>query len=154
MMVADFLDVKSVILNLKATTKKQALQDVAQIVAERTQVEARAIFETLLHRERLGSTGVGDGIAVPHGKLTELDRLHGFFIRLEKPVDFDAPDGAPVSLLFVLLAPEGAGADHLKALACIARVMRDEVTVNSIRQSEDPDAIYTLLTSQTASHAA
>ncbi len=95
------------------------------------------IFEALLQRERLGSTGIGDGIAIPHGKLPKLDRLFGLVARLERPIDFEALDGQPVDLLFLLLAPEGAGADHLKALARVARVLREPGTVDRLRAARD-----------------
>ena len=110
----------------------------------------REIFDTLLHRERLGSTGIGDGIAIPHGKLVQLTRIVGVFARLDRPVDFDALDDEPVDLVFLLLAPEGAGADHLKALARIARVLRDGDTATKLRASRDPAALYALLTQPSA----
>jgi PTS system nitrogen regulatory IIA component len=88
---------------------------------------------------------VGSGLAIPHGKLPQLDRLHGLFARLDKPVDFDAIDDQPVDLVFLLLAPEGAGADHLKALARISRILRDRAFCEKLRGSENPDALFALL---------
>ena len=101
----------------------------------------------LAQRERLGSTGIGNGIAIPHGKLPKLERLFGVFARLDRPIDFEALDGQPVDLLFLLLAPEAAGADHLKALARVARLLRDPEVARKLRESRDAEAIYAVLTS-------
>ncbi len=150
----DLLPAKAVLPALKAANKKQVLQALASKAAELTGLGEREIFETLLQRERLGSTGVGHGAAIPHCKLPNLDRLYGLFARMEKPVDFEALDGEPVDLVFVLLAPEGAGADHLKALALIARLLRDERTAKQLRSSRDAGALHTTLTAPPASHAA
>ena len=117
MELEDLLSPESVIAHLKVTSKKQALQELSDKAAKLTTLSSRSIFETLLERERLGSTGVGHGIAIPHGKLASLDRLYGVFARLDTPIDFDSIDDQPVDLIFLLLAPESAGADHLKALA-------------------------------------
>jgi PTS system nitrogen regulatory IIA component len=99
-----------------------------------------------MQRERLGSTGIGSGIAIPHGKLAKLERLFGVFARLERPIDFEALDGQPVDLLFLLLAPEAAGADHLKALARVARLLRDHEIARKLRESRDAEALYAVLT--------
>jgi PTS system nitrogen regulatory IIA component len=115
---------------------------------------AREIFDALLQRERLGSTGVGDGIAIPHGKLAKCHRIFGIFARLERAIDFEALDGEPVDLIFLLLAPEAAGADHLKALATIARVLRAPNLAAQLRATRDASAIYSLLTLTQASNAA
>ncbi len=153
MILNDLLTSDAVLAPLKANSKKQALQDIAERAARLTGLSAREVFEALLQRERLGSTGIGDGIAIPHGRSHGLTRLHGLFARLEKPIDFDALDGQPVDILFVLLAPEGAGADHLKALARVARVLRDRSTLQRIRGAQDPDAIYAILTESAAKAA-
>ena len=145
---------EGVIASLRVTSKKQALQELAKRAAELTGQAERAIFEVLVERERLGTTGVGNGIAIPHGKLPGLDRLHGLFARLEKPIDFDAIDEQPVDLICLLLAPETAGADHLKALARVSRLLRDSAICEKLRGSDKPDAVYALLTESTASHAA
>ena len=139
---------------LKAVSKKQVLQDLAARAADMTGLPERDIFATLIEREKLGSTGVGHGVAIPHGKLAEIDRIYGLFARLKRPIDFEALDDQPVDLVFLLLAPQGAGADHLKALAGIARVLRDEVTAQKLRSSESAAAIYTLLTGTEQSNAA
>src|SRR5438477_5379388 len=127
----------AIIPALKVNGKKQALQELAAKAAELSGQNERTIFETLLQREKLGSTGVGNGIAIPHGKLPKLDRLFGLFARLERPIDFEALDGQPVDLVFLLLAPETAGADHLKALARVARLLRDADVAHKLRASRD-----------------
>jgi len=150
----DLITPQAILANLKAGSKKQALQELARKAAELTGQHERAIFDVLLERERLGTTGVGHGIAIPHGKLPNLDRVHGVFARLERPIDFDAIDEQPVDLIFLLLAPDQAGADHLKALARVSRLLRDQSMCEKLRGSESADAIYALLTQQEASHAA
>lgn len=154
MPLADLLARDAVFPSLRASSKKQALQELAQHAATLLERDAREIFETLLQRERLGSTGVGNGIAIPHGKLPQLDRLFGAFARLEKPIDFEALDGEPVDLVFLLLAPEAAGADHLKSLARVARMLRDPATADKLRGTRDAEAMHALLTATTASDAA
>jgi PTS system nitrogen regulatory IIA component len=139
---------------LRVTTKKQALQDISDRAAEISGMSARDIFDALLQRERLGSTGVGGGIAIPHGKMPKTDRIFGVFARLERPIDFDALDGDPVDLIFLLIAPEGAGADHLKALSRIARALRDPGLTSRLRATRDASGLYLLLTQTTASFAA
>ncbi|HLB06469.1 MAG TPA: PTS sugar transporter subunit IIA, partial [Alphaproteobacteria bacterium] len=114
--IADLLSLEGVLARLKAASKKQLLQELAQHAATLSGLDERQIFEVLLERERLGTTGVGRGIAIPHGKFAKLERLIGVFARLEQPIGFDAVDDKPVDLVFLLLAPESAGADHLKAL--------------------------------------
>ena len=114
----------------------------------------RAIFETLLERERLGTTGVGRGVAIPHGKLAGLPRVYGVFARLEKAIDFDAVDDRPVDLVFLLLAPEMAGADHLKALARVSRLLRDEALCEKLRGCDTAEGIYALLNTREAASAA
>ncbi|AWK86208.1 PTS IIA-like nitrogen regulatory protein PtsN [Azospirillum thermophilum] len=148
----DLITPHAILPNLKAGNKKQALQEMARKASELIGQHERAIFDVLLERERLGTTGVGHGIAIPHGKLPGLDRVHGVFARLERPIDFDAIDDQPVDLIFLLLAPEQAGADHLKALARVSRLLRDQSMCEKLRGSESADAIYALLTQQEASH--
>ncbi len=152
--ISDLILPESVIANLRVTSKKQALQELAKKAAELTGQPERALFEVLMERERLGTTGVGHGIGIPHGKLPELDRLYGLFARLESPIDFDAIDEHPVDLIFVLLAPETAGADHLKALARVSRLFRDRAVCEKLRGTDSAEAIYALLTQSQASHAA
>ncbi len=150
----DLLTPEGVTAHLKVTSKKQALQELSAKAAAVTGLSERAIFETLLERERLGSTGVGQGIAIPHGKLSELTRLHGLFARLETPISFDSVDDQPVDLIFLLLAPESAGADHLKALARVSRLLRNQKMVEKLRATDDASALYALLTEPAASTAA
>ncbi len=152
--IAELISSEEIVPSLRVSSKKQALQELSKRAAELTGQPERAIFEVLIQRERLGTTGVGQGIAIPHGKLPELDRLYALFARLETPVDFDAIDEQPVDLICLLLAPETAGADHLKALAQVSRLLRNKAVCEKIRGSDGRDAIYALLSEPTASHAA
>ena len=154
MNIANLLTPESIIARLRATSKKQALQELAKRAAEITGQPEKAIFATLMRRERLGTTGVGNGIAIPHGKLATIDCLYGLFARLETPIDFDAIDERPVDLIFLLLAPESSGADHLKALARVSRLLRDKTACEKLRGTDDPEALYALLVDATASWAA
>ena len=155
MPVLEFLSSDSVVFSLRARAKKQILQELsAHAVRQLPALDEHAVFETLQQRERLGSTGIGDGVAIPHGKLAGLDRLFGLVARLEKPVDFEALDGQPVDIAFLLLAPEGAGADHLKALAQVARMLREPGILDRIRAARDANALYAVLTRTSASRAA
>lgn len=152
--LSDLLGVESIMPALKANSKKQLLQILAERAAELTGLVERDIFDTLLQRERLGSTGVGGGIAIPHGKLSGVTKITGLFARLETPVDFEALDDQPVDLVFLLLAPEGAGADHLKALSRIARVLRNADTITKIRGTSDAALIHNFLAKADAPHPA
>mgnify|MGYP003387134237 FL=1 len=154
MEIADILTPQSIVPKLSATSKKQVLQELAKRAATVTGLKDRFIFDALLQRERLGTTGVGHGIAIPHGKLEGIDKLFGLFARLERPVDFDAIDEQPVDLLFLLLAPEMAGADHLKALARVSRLLRNRTICDKIRGSNDGDALYALITESNTGYAA
>jgi len=154
MEINDLLVLEGVVADLKATSKKQALQDLARRAAEVSGLHERAVFDVLMGRERLGTTGVGNGIAIPHGKLAKLERLHGLFARLEQPIDFQAIDERPVDLIFVLLAPETAGADHLKALARISRLLRDQTVCEKLRGTDDAEALYAILTESEEERAA
>src|SRR5438105_3646570 len=142
----DLVAPNAVIPALKCTSKKQVIHELAAKAASLLGQSERPIFETLLQREKLGSTGVGNGIAIPHGKLPKLDKLFGLFARLDRPIDFAALDGPPVDLIFLLLAPEAAGADHLKALARVARLLRDPDIANKLRESRDAEALFAVLT--------
>ena len=135
--LSDLIEAPAILPALKANSKKQLLQLLSERAAgDHRHCRSGKIFDTILQRERLGSTGVGNGIAIPHGKLAGVKRITGVFARLETPVDFEALDDQPVDLVFLLLAPEGAGADHLKALSRIARVLRDADTVAKIRGTQ------------------
>jgi PTS system nitrogen regulatory IIA component len=150
----DLLTPDSVIPSLRVNGKKQALQEISERAAEASGLPAREIFDAVLQRERLGPTGVGDGIAIPHGKLAKCKRIFGVFARLERAIDFEALDGLPVDLIFLLIAPETAGADHLKALAMIARVLRNPSLATQLRATRDASGIYAVLTLTPTSHAA
>ena len=154
MQIADLITPERVIPKLKVTSKKQALQELAKRAAEISRRNERVVFDVLLERERLGTTGVGGGVAIPHGKLAELDRLYGLFARLETPIAFDAIDDQPVDLIFLLLAPVDAGADHLKALARVSRLLREPAVCEKLRGSDSSEAIYALLTDSMATRAA
>src|SRR5262245_40087638 len=153
MPLVDLVAPNAIIPALKVVGKKQVLQELAAKAAELTGQSDRAILEILLQREKLGSTGVGHGVAIPHGKLPKLGKVFGLFARLERPVDFEALDGQPVDLVFLLLAPEGAGADHLKALARVARLLRDPDVAMKLRSSRDAEAIYAVLALPSATAA-
>jgi PTS system nitrogen regulatory IIA component len=143
-----------VLLDVKPGSKRQLLQELAEAAAKTTGLDGKVIREALVQREKLGTTGVGDGIAIPHARIDGLPHLTGFFARLGKPVDFDALDDQPVDLVFLLLAPSEAGAEHLKALARIARILRDPQLCAQLRRAPDPQQAHNLLTDRPASHAA
>jgi len=145
MTITDLVAPEAILPTLKVSSKKQALQELAARAASLTGQNERSVFEVLLQREKLGTTAVGYGVAIPHGKLPKLEKLFGLFARLERPIDFESMDGQPVDLVFLLLAPEGAGADHLKALARVARLLREPETVARLRESRDADALYAVL---------
>lgn len=145
MNLSDLLGAQAIMPALRAKSKKQLLQLMAGRASELTGLPEREIFDTVLQRERLGSTGAGNGLAIPHGKLPDLDQLQGVFATVENPVDFDAIDEQPVDVIFMLLAPEDAGADHLKALSRIARVLRRSDMMERIRGMHDATAIHAIL---------
>jgi PTS system nitrogen regulatory IIA component len=152
--LSDLLGSRAVVTGLRANAKKTLLQLLAAKIANANGLDDRRVFETLLERERLGSTGFGGGVAIPHGKLAGLPRVTGLLAKLETPIEFGALDSQPVDLVFVLLAPEGAGADHLKALARVSRAFRDRALVEKIRGSTSADAIYAMLAPEQRSQAA
>jgi nitrogen PTS system EIIA component len=152
--LSDLVTQKSIMPTLKAGSKKQLLQLLAEKAAQITGLGERDVFDTIMQREKLGSTGVGNGIAIPHGKLKNIKNITGIFARLESPVDFEALDDEPVDLVFMLLAPETAGADHLKALSRIARILREADMVSKLRGTKDATALYAFLTEQSTPHAA
>jgi nitrogen PTS system EIIA component len=154
MPLTDLVAPNAVVPALKVNGKKQAIQELAAKAAKLTGQNERVIYETLMQREKLGSTGVGHGIAIPHGKMPKLEKLFGLFARLDRAIDFEALDGQPVDLIFLLLAPEAAGADHLKALARVARLVRDGDVVRKLRDSRDAEALYAVLAMPSSSEAA
>jgi PTS system nitrogen regulatory IIA component len=150
MELGDLITPEAVIPTLAARYKKQVLQDLAERAAALTKLKAADIFEILLQRERLGTTAMGRGIAIPHGRIAGIQRAVALFARLQPPIDFDALDGEPVDLAFLLLAPEQAGADHLKALARISRLLREPQTLEMLRAGHDRATLYAILTEPTA----
>lgn len=149
MNIADLLAPDAVLPAIKAQSKKQLLQELAARAHGLTRLPERRIFETLVERERLGTTGVGAGIAIPHGRMTEAKAITGIFVRLEHAIDYEAVDSQPVDLVFMLLAPENAGADHLKALARVSRLLRDKSVCEKLRTAKSPEALYAILTADT-----
>jgi PTS system nitrogen regulatory IIA component len=154
MTLTDLVAPSAIIPALKVNGKKQAIQELAARAAELTGQNEKAILEILLQREKLGSTAVGNGVAIPHGKLPKLGRLFGLFARLDRGIDFEALDSQPVDLIFLLLSPEAAGADHHKALARVARLLRYPHNARKLRESRDTDALYAVLAMSPASSAA
>ena len=152
--LGDLLKSDGVFASLRVKNKKQVLQELSVRAGRITGLDERQIFDALLQRERLGSTGVGRGIAIPHARVVGLSRIAAVFAQLDEPIDFDALDGEPVDLVFVLLAPEHAGADHLKALARISRVLRDPQTLEKLRAARDRTQLHSVLTEPLATHAA
>ncbi len=152
--LSDLLEQEGILPSLKAKSKKQALQELAMKASEMAGLDARDVFDTLLQRERLGSTGLGRGIAIPHVKFKDLDRIFCLFARLPEPIEFESHDNAPVDLIFMLLAPEHASGDHLKALARISRLVREPATLDQLRSAQDADALYQLLSRPLTSNAA
>ncbi len=155
MALTDLITHDAVLPALRAPSKKAVLQEMSERAGLVSGLSGREIFDAVLQRERLGSTGVGNGIAIPHGKLSRCERIFGVFARLEKPIDFEAMDGEPVDLVFLLIASETAGADHLKALARVARFLRDPKTAAQLRMTRSAEALYAvLMQSGQTSHAA
>ena len=150
----DLINADAILPALRVNTKKSALHEMCERASAVSGLGGREIYDAVLQRERLGSTGVGNGIAIPHGKLTVCPRIVGVFARFERPIDFDSRDGAPGDLAVLLVAPEAAGADHLKALARIARVLRDPRIVAKLRATRDAAGLFGVLTQQSTPTAA
>ncbi|MEL6978079.1 MAG: PTS sugar transporter subunit IIA [Pseudomonadota bacterium] len=148
MVLTDLTPAEAVIANLRVSSKKSLLQELAQRMAPLVNGDPRDIFAALLERERLGSTGMGRGVAIPHCRLPQVTSILGGLARLETPIDFEAVDREPVDLVYVLVAPEGAGSDHLKALARISRVLRDQAICQALRGARDEAALYAILSDQ------
>ena len=145
MEIHNLLSTERVFSCLHVTSKKQLLQEISMHAAKICGKNERTIFDILLERERLGTTGIGRGVAIPHGKLPDLDQLYGVFVKLEQPIDFESMDDEAVDLIFLLLAPETAGADHLKALAQISRMFRDSIICKKLRAAKDNRTLCKLL---------
>ena len=154
MTLTDLITREAILPSMKVGSKKQALQELSERASRQCGVPVREIFDVLHQRERLGSTGIGNGIAIPHGKLAKVERIFGVFARIEKPIDFESLDAEPVDLVLLLLAPEKAGADHLKALARAARLLRSQSVTAKLRSTRDAGMIYSILADEPKSHAA
>jgi nitrogen PTS system EIIA component len=153
MTLADIIDARTILPCLKVQNKKQLLQELAQGIASQVAIDSRLVFETLLQREKLGSTGLGQGIAIPHGRLPSITRVYGLFARLHHPVQFESVDGEPVDLVFALVSPDHAGADHLTALARVSRLLRDSDVVKKLRGTDTVDGLYAILTQHSGATA-
>ena len=145
MHLSDFLDFDAIKTGLPGGNKRSLLQQLAHLAGQRLSLDAAAIGASLNEREQLGSTGFGQGVAIPHGKIEGLNRIYGLFARLGDPVEYKAIDGKPVDLIFLLLSPPDAGADHLKALAAISRVTRHVATLEKMRGARSRDALAAVL---------
>ena len=152
--LADLIAIDRIDAAMTASNKKGVLQQLATAAARRTGLPAKTIGSILSAREKIGSTGFGGGVAIPHGKIEGLDQVFGYLARLTAPVGFDSVDGLPVDLVFLILSPPDAGAEHLKALAGVSRVLRDRNVVAKLRGARSRDAIYALLSAAEAQHAA
>ena len=154
MELADIVSQDAIVPCAKVASKRQLLQLLAEKASELTGIDTAVIFETLANREQLGSTGLGNGIAIPHGKIKGLAGVTAVFARLYQPIDFDAVDDQPVDLVVMLLAPEGAGADHLKALSRVARLLRAEGVVDRLRTTKDEAKLRDILVTPLEANAA
>ncbi|RYY27872.1 MAG: PTS lactose transporter subunit IIC [Sphingomonadales bacterium] len=152
--ISDLLVPEAVVTGMSAATKKTLFQQLGAAAARAYGLDAAEVAARLSEREKLGSTGFGGGIAIPHGKLEGLKGVCGVFARLNKPVDFAAVDDMPVDLVFMLMSPTGAGADHLKALACVSRKLRDRAFAAKLRGAGSDDAVFVLLNGVEARDAA
>jgi PTS system nitrogen regulatory IIA component len=154
MEIAEILSPQAVFQRLKVANKKKLIAELAASAGTVASLDEGKVFEALWEREKLNSTGVGQGIAIPHGRMPKLDRIVGIFAHLESPIDFESIDEAPVDLVFALLTPADAGADHLKALARVSRLMRNSAICEKLRAANDRAQLYALLTEPTAVQAA
>ena len=145
MRLSDFLDFEAIKVALPAGNKRGLLQHLANLAGQRLETESGAILASVVERERLGSTGFGDGVAIPHGKIEGLASIYGLFVRLSEPIDYKAIDRRPVDMAFLLLSPADAGAEHLKALAAISRLVRHGPTLDKMRGARSADALAAVL---------
>lgn len=154
MKFSDLITSEAVRVVSSISSKKRLMHDIAELAADTYDLKSEAIVEALLERETLGPTGVGHGVALPHARLPELDRVVGVFLLLDKPIDFDAVDRQPVDLVFALFAPERAGVEHLKALALVSRSLRQSELRSKLRANFDSGTLFTILTESEAVKAA
>lgn len=152
--ISDLIGPDCVLPSVKAGGRKQLFQEICAKAREVHGLEQRRVVEGLMEREKLGSTAMGSGIAIPHARIDGLEKIVGFFVRLERPLDFEAADGLGVDLVFTLLVPEGSGTDHLRALAKVSRLLRGGEICSKLRATADRDALYALLTTAEQSQAA
>jgi len=145
MQLSDFLDFDAIKTALPGGNKRSLLQQLANLAGQRLSLEPSAVLASLTEREALGSTGFGQGVAIPHGKIEGMSRIYGLFARLGEAVDYKAIDGRPVDLIFLLLSPPDSGAEHLKALAAISRVTRNAATLEKMRGARSRDALTAVL---------
>ena len=145
MQLGDFIDFDAINTRLSGGNKRSLLQQLANLAGQRLGIDPAAILASLNEREQLGSTGFGQGVAIPHGKIEGLNRIYAMFTRLAEPIDFKAIDGRPVDLVFLLLSPPDAGAEHLKALAAVSRVVRHGPTLEKLRGARSRDAFAAVL---------
>jgi PTS system nitrogen regulatory IIA component len=145
MQLGDFLDFESIRVGLSAGTKRKLLQLLGQMAGARLGFDPATIIDTIAERERLGTTGFGSGVAIPHGKVAGLKTIYAMVVRLAEPIDYKAIDGQPVDLAFMLLSPPDAGAEHLKALAAVSRIVRHGPTIEKLRGARSRDAFAAVL---------
>lgn len=145
MQLAEFIDFEAIKTALPGGSKRALLSQLANLAGQRCSVDSMAILASLTEREKLGSTGLGQGVAIPHGKIEGIERIYGLFARIAEPVDYKAIDGCKVDLVFLLLSPPDAGAEHLKALAAVSRVIRDGSTLEKMRGARSRDALAAVL---------
>lgn len=145
MLLSEFIDFDAIRPDLSAGTKRQLLNQLAQLAAGRLHLDQAEVADAIVERERLGSTGFGNGVAIPHGKIAGIDRVYALVARLAQPVDYKAIDGMPVDLVFLLLSPPDAGAEHLRALAAVSRLVRHAPTLEKLRLSRTRDAMAAVL---------
>ena len=154
MRLSDILSSAAVRSQAQVSSKKRLFHDLADMAAAAYGLDAAATLDALQERESLGATGVGHGVALPHARIPGLDHVAGLFLRLEKPMDFDAVDRQPVDLVFALLAPDSPGVEHLKALALVSRTLRDPDLRAKLRANDDPDALHAVLAAAQSTKAA
>lgn len=145
MIIADIISKSAVLDNVQAASKRELIQSLAEHIASLSGVDERVIFDAVWERENLGSTGYGEGVAFPHARIEGLEKVCGMFARLDEPVDFDALDGKPIDLVFMLISPENSGADHLTALAALSRILKTDGSCEKLRKARSIDEIYAIL---------
>lgn len=154
MQLSDILVPEAVKVLAGCSSKKRIFHDIGSLAELAYDIEPTSVIDGLIEREGLGPTGVGNGVALPHARLPNVSKVHGLFLRLEKPLNFEAVDKQPIDLAFALIAPEQSGVDHLKALALVSRTLRDPAVCAKLRANADPVTLYSILTEMEAIQAA